>query len=335
MATAFCFAQPGEGEVALKRMPICETDRETIQGAIAMMRARNAREFDAALAGWRFPSANMVFGDREGNIGYRAVAAIPVRSRLDATSGRGAQPGHTAEQDWQEILPYDLLPRVMNPAAGFLYSGNHRPIESWYPLPLGAMTGAGGDTLRSWRLRERLEARNGSRPRRSARSTTTPSIPPAATSCGSACTCATCLKRELSDDAQQALAHLEPWYRAGASSLSETGAELAVELNTFFRFMNTDLAFVYGGGESGLAYFLKTADRPAGAQPAGRLLGAEQDYIDQALAGAWQSARQKYGDDPAAWNAGTRGRAAAAAGLLREPGRIPVARPGAGFARRR
>ena len=55
-----------KAEVALKRIPICETDRETIQGAIAMLRARNAREFDAALAGWRFPSANMVFGDRDG-----------------------------------------------------------------------------------------------------------------------------------------------------------------------------------------------------------------------------------------------------------------------------
>ena len=52
-----------------------------------MMRARNATEFDTALAGWRFPSVNMLFGDREGNIGYRALAAIPVRSRLDPASG--------------------------------------------------------------------------------------------------------------------------------------------------------------------------------------------------------------------------------------------------------
>ena len=94
MATEFCFAQPGEAEVALKRIPICETDRETIQGAIGMLRARNAREFDAALAGWRFPSANMIFGDHTGNIGYRAVAAIPVRSRLDSTSGRGPAGAH-------------------------------------------------------------------------------------------------------------------------------------------------------------------------------------------------------------------------------------------------
>jgi len=28
----------------------------------------------------------------------------------------------------------------------------------------------------------------------------------------------------------------------------------------------------------------------------------EQDFLEQALAGAWQSAQQKYGPDPAAWN---------------------------------
>ncbi|MEK7684968.1 MAG: penicillin acylase family protein [Verrucomicrobiota bacterium] len=307
VATAFCFAQPGEGEVVLKRIPVCETNRETIQGAIAMLRARHAREFDAALAGWRFPSANMVFGDREGNIGYRAVAAIPVRSRLDPTSGRNARPGHGPSQDWQEILPHDLLPGVMNPAAGFLYSGNHRPIESWYPLPLGAMTGAGGDTVRSWRLRECLKARERFTPE-DVRAVHFDAVNPARRDIvrlglhlrdG--------LKRALSEDARQALARLEPWYRAGASSsLAKEGAELAVELNTFFRFVNTDLALVYGGGESGLAYFLKTATARIERNTGAELSDREQDFIDRSLAAAWQSAREKYGDNPAAWNARAR-----------------------------
>jgi penicillin G amidase len=307
VATAFCFARPGEAEVALKRIPICETERETIQGAMGMLRARNAHEFDAALAGWRFPSANMVFGDRAGNIGYRVVAAIPVRSRLDSTSGRGAQPGHTSEQDWQEILPFDLLPGVMNPAAGFLYSGNHRPIESWYPISLGTSTGAGGDTIRSWRLRERLQAQERFTPA-DVRAIHFDAVNPARRDIvrlgvhlrdG--------LKRQLSADARAALGHLEPWYRGGAStSLSEPGAELAVELNTFFRFMSTDLALVYGGGESGLAYFLKTAVGRLEGNAQADVSSREQDFIERALVGAWQSAGQKYGPDPTAWNLSAR-----------------------------
>ena len=110
-------------------------------------------------------------------------------------------------------------------------------------------------------------------------------------------------RRELSEDARRALEHLEPWYRAGAStSLTEPGAELAVELNTFFRFVSTDLALMYGGGESGLAYFLKTVTARLDRDPQAGLSPLEQDFIDHILSGAWQASRQKYGRDPAAWN---------------------------------
>jgi penicillin amidase len=305
VATAFCFAAPGEPEVALKRIPTCETDRETIQGAVAMMRAGNVREFDAALAAWRFPSANMVFGDRDGSIGYRAVGAFPVRSRQDPAHGRCAQPGHHPDQDWQEILPPDLAPGVIDPAAGCLYSANHRPIGSWYPLPLGALTGTAGDTQRSWRLRERLEARASFTPEE-VLEIHSDAVNPARRDIvrlglhlrdapGSA----------LPDEARRALERLEPWYRAGASTaLTEPGAELALELNTFFR--GTDLARVYGGGESGLVYFLKTATGRLDRDPQAGLSPSEQDFISGSLSTAWQAAQQKYGPDPDAWNAQAR-----------------------------
>jgi len=304
VATAFCFALPGEGEVALKRIPVCETDRETIQGAIAMMRARDARQFDAALSGWRFPSVNIVFGDRQGDIGYRAVAAIPVRSRLDPSAGQMAVPGNTSQCDWQEILPYDLLPHVINPAAGFLYSANHRPIESWYPVPLGAATGAGGDTLRSWRLRERLEAK-ASLTAEDVLDIHYDAVNPARRDIVRiGLHLRDVLKRDLSNEAHLSLAYLEFWYRAGASSaLTSPGAELAQELNTFFRIMATDLALIYGGGESGLAYFLKTACVRIERDPRADITPLEQDYVEQSLASAWRSAQQRYGDDPSAWNA--------------------------------
>jgi penicillin G amidase len=303
VATAFCFARPDEGELALKRVPVCEQDRDTIQGAIAMIRARKASEFSAALEGWRFPSANVVFGDREGNIGYKALAAIPVRSRLDPDFGRIAVPGHSSERDWQGILPYDLLPQVMNPAAGHLYSGNHRAIESWYPIPFSGMTGSGGDTVRSWRLRERLEAKERFAPE-DVRDIHFDTVNPARRDIvGIGLHLRDALEEAFTDQARQALARLEPWYRAGASSaLTSTGAELALELNTFFRVMNTDLAQVYGGGEGGLSYFLKTATARIKRDPKAQFSPQERHFIEQALSGAWLSARQKYGADPDSWN---------------------------------
>jgi acyl-homoserine lactone acylase PvdQ len=74
-----------------------------------------------------------------------------------------------------------------------------------------------------------------------------------------------------------------------------------LELNTFFRFVSTKLAFVYGGGESGLAYFLKTASARIQQDPQAELTDEEQQFIDQSLATAWQSCQEKYGDDPELW----------------------------------
>jgi penicillin amidase len=302
VTTPFCFARPEDGEVALKRIPICETDRETIQGAIAMMRAKDVHEFDAALAGWRFPSANVVFGDRAGMVGYRALGAIPVRSKRDSTNGRGAHAADTSEHDWQEVLPHDLQPAVLNPAAGFIYSANHRAVETWYPISLGAMTGGGGDTVRSWRLRERLTAQNQFTPDE-VLAIHFDSVNPARRDIvGLGLHLRDKLERELSDEALLALVLLEPWYRAGASSsLANEGAAVALELNTFFRFLSTKLAFIYGGGESGLAYFLKTASARIQQDPQAELTDEEQQFIDQSLATAWQSCQEKYGDDPELW----------------------------------
>ena len=161
VVSAFCFQQPGDPEVSLKRVPICETNRDTIQGVFAMMRARNAREFSRALGDWRFPSANCLYGDGEGHIGFAVLGATPVRARsAHDVGGNEAMSGSGDADDWQGFVPPELLPQVLDPKAGFLLSANHRPIGSYYRIPLGASTGSMGDTIRSWRLRERLREKD-------------------------------------------------------------------------------------------------------------------------------------------------------------------------------
>jgi penicillin amidase len=161
VASEFCFRQPGDAEVALKRVPVCETDCDTVQGLFAMIRARNAREFARTLGDWRFPSANCVYGDADGHIGYAVLGAIPIRSKLTLdANGNEAMPGTGDANDWQGFLPPDLLPQVVDPQAGWLLSANHRPVGSFYRIPLGISTGSLGDTIRSWRLRERLSEKD-------------------------------------------------------------------------------------------------------------------------------------------------------------------------------
>ena len=62
--------------------------------------------------------------------------------------------------DWQGFVPHSVLPQVSDPRPGFVLSANHRPVASFYGIPLGLSTGSMGDTIRSWRLRERLLQRD-------------------------------------------------------------------------------------------------------------------------------------------------------------------------------
>jgi penicillin G amidase len=304
VVSEFAFRQPGDPEVALKRVPVCETNRDTVQAVFAMMRARDAKAFHQALGGWEFPSANCVYADEEGHIGFTIVGAIPVRSRSAAAPGGSeALPGTGDHDDWQGFVPPRLLPQVQDPAAGFLLSANHRPIGSFYPVALGTSTGSMGDTIRSWRLRELLSAKEHFSPR-DVLEVHYDTVNPA--------------RREivrlglylrdhqpaaLSDPSLKALAALENWSASGArSDLKSEGAELATRLSTFFRFVVTPLARRYGGGESGLARFLKDASAKIRYDPKTRFDADECEFIDRVLSEAWGS-----GDPASSRNASARG----------------------------
>jgi penicillin amidase len=311
--TPFAFAQAGDPEVALKRVPVCQADRETIQAMFAMMRSRDVNEFGRAVGAWQFPSIHLIAGDRKGDVGYWLAAAVPVRSPGDKEAGNAALDGTRGEADWRGFVPPDLLPHVINPRRGWVASANHRAIGTFYPAQLGLSTGSAGHTLRSWRLYERLAGRERFTPADVLAIQADDVNPARRDIVAAAIHLRDALKRDLSPDAARALGVLAEWHRRGAhSDLSDPGAALAAEINTFFRFVATPLAGVYGGGETGLTRFLQDVDRRVARDPKAPLDEREQAYIDRALAGAWQSAAQKYGDDPAQWPRRARERARAA-----------------------
>ncbi|MBC8877024.1 MAG: penicillin acylase family protein [Planctomycetes bacterium] len=298
----FAFSRPGDPPVALKRVPICDTDRDTIQGSLAMMRACAVKDFLAALDGWRFPTANVVFGDTEGNIGYSTIGALPLRSSQALEVGGAAHDGSAARFDWQTVIPQKLVPHVINPQEGYLFSGNHRPVGSFYPIALGIRTGSMGDSLRSWRLRQLLEGKTSMNPQEVHDMFTDSTNPARQAIAQIGYHLRDVLKRDLSESAQLALKHLDDWYAKGAPSrLDVPGAELAIHINTLFRLVSTNLTAVYGGGESGLSHFLKTVGKRLDADPAADITPLEQDFVDRALAGAWTTAERNYGPDPANW----------------------------------
>jgi len=303
VVTPFAFARPGEPEVALKRVPICMEDTETIQGLIAMLRADNVSKFHKALGRWHFPSANIVFGDDKGAIGYSVAAAVPVRPALAVHKGRAAVDGSSSKYDWRGYVPHDLKPHVINPKRGWIASGNHRTIESFYRIPLGTMTGAGGHSVRSWRLYERLAGKERFKPS-DVLDIHYDSVNPARREIVRfGFYLRDVRKHEFSPDAVLALKHLESWYKSGSKSdLTIPGAETAASLNTFFRFVATPLAGRYGGGESGLARFLTHLGRRIDKDPEAALDKTEIEFIENALAAAWRASQNKYRGRTGQWS---------------------------------
>ena len=299
--TEFAFAQRGEPEVAVKRIPVCETNRDTIQGAIAMLRAKDVYEFDRALEGWRFPSVNSLFGDRHGNIGFRTAVAQPLRAP-GVTDLNAAQDGSRSANDWQGIVPHDLMPHVINPKQGFLLSANHRPIGSFYRVSIGNSTGSQGDTIRSWRLRECLSNRDLFTPQQVLDVHYDKVDPAYRDILRLGYYLRDIQKADLSRDTQAAMRYLEDWFSQGAQMDNRTpGTELAARINTMFRIMTTDLTEEYGGGQTGLCRFLKTATQRIEQDTSASLSSREAGFINSTLSNAWQTAVRQFGADPNQW----------------------------------
>ena len=92
--------------------------------------ATNWDEFTTALEKYVAPSQNFVFADKAGNIGYYAPGKIPIRSQGD---GSVPVPGWTDVYRWTGWIPFEDLPNVYNPEAGFVATANNRSVPDDYP----------------------------------------------------------------------------------------------------------------------------------------------------------------------------------------------------------
>ena len=95
--------------------------------SLRMDQAHSWKEFLDACGYSRTPSENMVWADRDRNIGYQAVGISPLRpgwSGLVPVLGDG-------RYEWAGYLPIKELPHVLNPEKGFWNTSNN------YLIPLG------------------------------------------------------------------------------------------------------------------------------------------------------------------------------------------------------
>jgi penicillin amidase len=99
-------------------------------GVYELNRARNWREFTAAIRGYTPPMQNIVYADVDGHIGYYAAGVVPIRK-----TGDGSVPydGSKDDGEWVSFIPFDKLPHVYNPPSGMVVTANQRIVGSDYP----------------------------------------------------------------------------------------------------------------------------------------------------------------------------------------------------------
>ncbi|MBA3515962.1 MAG: penicillin acylase family protein [Pyrinomonadaceae bacterium] len=99
-------------------------------GVYLLNRARNWREFTAAIRSYTPPMQNMVYADVDGHIGHYAAGVVPIRA-----SGDGSVPydGSKDDGEWISFIPFDKLPHLYNPPSGMIVTANQRIVGTDYP----------------------------------------------------------------------------------------------------------------------------------------------------------------------------------------------------------
>jgi penicillin amidase len=295
VVTELTSAREGD-EFAVKGAPFSEVGTDTFVAMLAMMRAKTVDDLHLAVEDWRFPSANLIAADSNGDVFYTLLGAIPVRSVSSPLGGLIAQEGTSLTYDHQDTIPAIYKPWVKNPAQGYVYSANHRAEDGWYPLPLGLGSGGNGHTARSRSLSERLDA-------------LPIGVTPDEILAEVQYDCVNVARRDivvvlrhilttadgpmLSTGTVNALEALVEWSdNGGQMRTGYDGVFLAYRINAKFREVQTgpEVSAEYGGGENGINLFLKTHLAAIAADPDYLVDANSRTYLDNRLSDAWESA---------------------------------------------
>ncbi|MCS7204334.1 MAG: penicillin acylase family protein [Leptospiraceae bacterium] len=92
-------------------------------------KAKNIDDLEKATEFFRTPGQNWVYADKDGNIGFTAAVGIPIRIGF---SGLLPMPGWNGQYEWIGYVPSNQLPRLRNPAKGWIATANNKH-SSKYP----------------------------------------------------------------------------------------------------------------------------------------------------------------------------------------------------------
>ncbi|MBM3696388.1 MAG: penicillin acylase family protein [Actinobacteria bacterium] len=141
-----------EGEVGSLSLSATWLTPRPLGGMFDLGRVRRREDLRRAFAGWNSLPLNVVFANVDGTIGWQLVGEAPVRR-----SGFGALPLPAWDEatGWEpDPVPFEALPHLDDPAAGFVATANNLPSSSGPHLGCDFLDG-----YRVARISEALAAR--------------------------------------------------------------------------------------------------------------------------------------------------------------------------------
>lgn len=116
-------ATAGADAVLVLRSPVLAADDDTGEALFRINRARDWSDFTAALEHFHAPVQSLFYADVAGRVGFSVAGRVPLRGGRD---GRRLADGTRAGDDWMGYVPAAELPRLLNPAKGFIANANNR-----------------------------------------------------------------------------------------------------------------------------------------------------------------------------------------------------------------
>lgn len=144
--------QQEDGEF-LARHAVGDYPSTVIDAYFQMNFANNLEDFIAGVKKFSSPAQNVVFADRQGNIGYYPAGLIPKRRK-----GSGELPQFAVKDadTWEGFWPEEETPYLLNPRKGYIATANN-PVLPEGSLPLFARTWS--PSFRADRIAELIEAK--------------------------------------------------------------------------------------------------------------------------------------------------------------------------------
>lgn len=98
-----------------------------------MAKATTFAEFESAEKMLQMPMFNVIYADKGGNIFYLFGGDAPVKTEGDFSFWQKKIDGTQSKYIWTTNLPYSKLPKLFDPATGFVQNANDAPWLCTYP----------------------------------------------------------------------------------------------------------------------------------------------------------------------------------------------------------